>query len=41
VLDQFTARSEVARLQTHLIFSTWEGSPLLPFGETAGKRPER
>ncbi|WP_312887026.1 Lrp/AsnC family transcriptional regulator [Actinocrinis puniceicyclus] len=30
VLDQFTARPEVARLQTHLIFATWEGSPLLP-----------
>jgi DNA-binding Lrp family transcriptional regulator len=31
VLDQFTARPEVARLQTHLIFATWEGSPLLPY----------
>ncbi len=36
VLDQFTARPEVARLQTHLIFATWEGSPLLPYDATGG-----
>ncbi len=28
VLDEFTARPEVARVQTHLIFSTWHGGPL-------------
>ncbi len=32
VLDAFTSRPEVARLQTHLIFSTWKGSPLTPYG---------
>jgi len=31
VLDEFTSRSEVARLQTHLIFSTWHGGPLTPY----------
>lgn len=31
VLDEFTSRPEVARLQTHLIFSTWHGSPLTPY----------
>jgi DNA-binding Lrp family transcriptional regulator len=31
VLDAFTARPEVARVETHLIFSTWKGSPLTPF----------
>ena len=30
VLDQFTARREVARVETHLIFSTWTGGPVLP-----------
>lgn len=31
VLSAFTARPEVARLQTHLIFSTWPGGPLTPY----------
>lgn len=31
VLDAFTARPEVARVETHLIFSTWKGSPLTPY----------
>ncbi len=31
VLDEFTARLEVARVETHLIFSTWPGSPLTPY----------
>lgn len=31
VLDEFTARREVGRVQTHLIFSTWSGGPLLPY----------
>jgi DNA-binding Lrp family transcriptional regulator len=30
VLDQFTARREVARVETHLIFSSWTGGPVLP-----------
>lgn len=33
VLDEFTARPEVARLQTHLIFSTWHGGPMTPYRE--------
>ncbi|MBP2181884.1 Lrp/AsnC family transcriptional regulator [Amycolatopsis magusensis] len=38
VLDEFTARPEVARLQTHLIFSTWPGGPLTPYpGRTSTK----
>ncbi len=37
VLDQFTARREVARVETQLIFSTWTGGPILPAGTvTAG-----
>jgi DNA-binding Lrp family transcriptional regulator len=31
VLDEFTARTEIGRVQTHLIFSSWQGGPLLPF----------
>lgn len=31
VLDEFTARHEVARVETHLIFSTWHGGPLVPY----------
>jgi DNA-binding Lrp family transcriptional regulator len=30
VLDQFTARREVARVETHLIFSSWTAGPILP-----------
>ncbi|MFC0544386.1 Lrp/AsnC family transcriptional regulator [Kutzneria chonburiensis] len=30
VLDQFTARPEVALVHTTLIFQQWEGGPLLP-----------
>jgi DNA-binding Lrp family transcriptional regulator len=30
VLDQFTGRREVAQVETHLIFSTWTGGPILP-----------
>ncbi|MEV4319434.1 Lrp/AsnC family transcriptional regulator [Actinocrispum sp. NPDC049592] len=33
VLDQFTARREIGRVQTHLIFGTWQGGPVLPFQE--------
>jgi DNA-binding Lrp family transcriptional regulator len=33
VLDQFTARSEIGRVQTHLIFSSWRGGPVLPYQE--------
>ncbi len=35
VLDVFTARDEVARVQTHLVFQTWDGGPLLPAENTA------
>jgi DNA-binding Lrp family transcriptional regulator len=31
VLDAFTARPEVARMETHLIFQTWKGEPLPPY----------
>lgn len=31
VLDEFTARPEVARVETHLIFATWKASPLEPY----------
>lgn len=30
VLDEFTARPEVTRVQTMLIFQGWDGGPLLP-----------
>ena len=30
VLDQFTARAEIAHVQTTLIFQHWDGGPLLP-----------
>ncbi|CAM4085532.1 Lrp/AsnC family transcriptional regulator [Kibdelosporangium persicum] len=30
VLDEYTARREVGRVETHLIFSTWTGGPVLP-----------
>lgn len=30
VLDSFTARPEVARVETRLIFQQWECGPLLP-----------
>jgi DNA-binding Lrp family transcriptional regulator len=30
VLDEFTARREVARVETHLIFASWPVGPLLP-----------
>lgn len=30
VLDEFTARSEVARVETRLIFQKWSCGPLLP-----------
>lgn len=32
VLDQFTARSEVATVNTNLIYEEWSGPPLLPPG---------
>jgi DNA-binding Lrp family transcriptional regulator len=41
VLDEFTARPEVARLQTHLIFSTWEGGPLAPYPVPDEVRPAK
>jgi DNA-binding Lrp family transcriptional regulator len=31
VLEGFTARPEVSRVQTHLLFSSWAGGPLAPF----------
>jgi DNA-binding Lrp family transcriptional regulator len=31
VLDEFTARPEIGRVQTHLIFSSWQGGPLVPY----------
>jgi DNA-binding Lrp family transcriptional regulator len=41
VLDEYTARREVGRVQTHLIFSTWQGGPLLPYREmpSSHRRP--
>ncbi|CAM5559290.1 Putative AsnC-family transcriptional regulator OS=Streptomyces griseus subsp. griseus (strain JCM 4626 / NBRC) OX=455632 GN=SGR_6255 PE=4 SV=1 [Streptomyces griseus subsp. griseus] len=30
VLDEFTSRREVARVDTRLIFQQWECGPLLP-----------
>lgn len=30
VLDEFTSRREVARVETRLIFQQWECGPLLP-----------
>ncbi len=38
VLDEFTARREVARVETRLIFQQWECGPLLP-AEDAGAGP--
>nr|WP_229924943.1 Lrp/AsnC family transcriptional regulator [Streptomyces sulfonofaciens] len=35
VLDEFTARKEVARVETLLIFQQWECGPLLPPGPRA------
>ncbi|MFF2172847.1 Lrp/AsnC family transcriptional regulator [[Kitasatospora] papulosa] len=46
VLDEFTSRREVARVETRLIFQQWECGPLLPptadgrnSASTAGTRP--
>lgn len=36
VLDEFTSRREVARVETRLIFQQWECGPLLPPGATPG-----
>jgi DNA-binding Lrp family transcriptional regulator len=33
VLDEFTARPEIGRVQTHLIFSSWRGGPLVPYSD--------
>ncbi|MHA6800668.1 Lrp/AsnC family transcriptional regulator [Bounagaea algeriensis] len=33
VLDEFTARDEVALVHTNLIFQRWDGGPLLPPAE--------
>lgn len=30
VLDEFTARPEITRVQTMLVFQEWDGGPLLP-----------
>lgn len=35
VLDEFTSRREVARVETRLIFQQWECGPLLPPAATA------
>jgi DNA-binding Lrp family transcriptional regulator len=32
VLDELTARDEVARVHTNLVFQHWSGGPLLPPG---------
>ncbi|GAA3720927.1 DNA-binding Lrp family transcriptional regulator [Spinactinospora alkalitolerans] len=32
VLDEFTARPEITRVQTMLVFQEWDGGPLLPPG---------
>ncbi|MER5377672.1 Lrp/AsnC family transcriptional regulator [Streptomyces sp. NPDC002553] len=39
VLDEFTARREVARVETRLIFQRWDCGPLLPPGPTAPPSP--
>jgi DNA-binding Lrp family transcriptional regulator len=39
VLDEFTARREVARVETRLIFQQWECGPLLPPGREAPPGP--
>lgn len=36
VLDEFTARSEVVRVETRLIFQQWSCGPLLPPGKAEG-----
>lgn len=30
VLDQFTGRDEVVRVETHLVYASWPGGPVLP-----------
>lgn len=32
VLDEFTGRDEVVRVETHLIYASWPGGPLVPPG---------
>ncbi|MYW68565.1 winged helix-turn-helix transcriptional regulator [Streptomyces sp. SID8379] len=39
VLDAFTSRREVARVETRLIFQQWECGPLLPPGGTPPAHP--
>lgn len=41
VLEEFTSRPEVARLQTHLIFGTWHGGPLTPYEAASGPSAPR
>ncbi|WP_030608516.1 Lrp/AsnC family transcriptional regulator [Streptomyces sclerotialus] len=36
VLDEFTARREVARVETRLVFQRWTCGPLLPPADAAG-----
>ncbi|WP_052865435.1 Lrp/AsnC family transcriptional regulator [Streptomyces niger] len=38
VLDEFTARREVARVETRLVFQRWTCGPLLPPAEAAGEK---
>ncbi|MEU8571283.1 Lrp/AsnC family transcriptional regulator [Streptomyces pathocidini] len=37
VLDEFTSRKEVARVETRLIFQHWDCGPLLPARHAAGE----
>ncbi len=41
VLDEFTARREVARVETRLIFQQWDCDPLLPPGQDVPKTVEQ
>ncbi|NYE36067.1 DNA-binding Lrp family transcriptional regulator [Nocardioides cavernae] len=36
VLDEFTARAEVGHVETHLVYSRWDGGPLPPFPAETG-----
>jgi hypothetical protein len=39
VLDEVTARDEVARVHTNLVFQHWAGGALLPPGSSASCSP--
>jgi DNA-binding Lrp family transcriptional regulator len=38
VLEELTARPEVGHVQTNLIYSSWDGGPLLPFPDLGAER---